>query len=285
MGLLLIDRAVAVLHAIGGSSETGLRLIDVQKATGMSKPAAHRMLQSLVSNGFIALDRGTMRYRLGRELAVLAWSVAHREQDLRTAMTRSAIELADETGDTVFVSVRSGFDAVCIDRCSGTFPIKALTVDIGTRRPLGIGVTGLSLLAALPAGECEEVLDVNAPRLCAYGGITVPQMRAMIGDTQRRGYALSDGLFTEGVRSIAVVIRDFRGSPVAALGLAAILTRIPQRRVPELFASLERECRRVESRLLAGQSAGAEDAARPARKVRRVKIDAPWRPGLGAMSD
>jgi DNA-binding IclR family transcriptional regulator len=274
MALQLIDRAVTVLHALGGSGEAGLRLIDVQRATGMSKPAAHRLLQSLVGNGFAALDPGTLRYRLGRELAVLAWSVAHRDQDLRAAMTRSAIELADETGDTVFVSVRSGFDAVCVDRCSGTFPIKALTVDIGTRRPLGIGVTGLSMLAALPVLECDEALEVNASRLGAYNGITVAQLRAAVRETQRRGYALSNGLFTESVRSVAVAIRDFRGAPVAAIGVAAILARIPQRRVPELAALLERERRRIESRLLAGHSTASAPAARPVRRARQASARA-----------
>lgn len=274
MALQLIDRAVAVLHALGGSGEAGLRLIDVQKATGMSKPAAHRLLQSLVGNGFVALDPRALRYRLGRELAVLAWSVAHREQDLRAAMTRSAIELADETGDTVFVSVRSGFDAVCVDRYSGTFPIKALTVDIGTRRPLGIGVTGLSMLAALSARECDEALEVNAQRLGAYGGITVAQLRAATSDTQRRGYALSNGLFTESVRAVAVAVRDFRGTPVAAIGVAAIFARIPQRRMPELAALLGRERRRIESRLLAGQCTAATPAARPTRPAYRARARA-----------
>jgi len=272
VALQLLDRAVAVLRAIGSSGEEGMRLVDLQRATGLSKPTVHRLLQSLTANGLVMVDGGTLRYRLGHELAVLGWSVAHRQQDLRTAATHSAMQLADECGDTVFVVVRSGFDAVCIDRRSGAFPIKALTVDVGTRRPLGVGASGMAILAALPEGESADILEAVAGRLPQYTSATVAQLRTAIREARRRGYAFSNGLFTEGVRSIGVPIRDFRQEPVAAIGVAAILPRIPARRLAELVAALDRERRRIESRLLAGApSAGAPLPGRGRRAATQAR--------------
>jgi DNA-binding IclR family transcriptional regulator len=39
----------------------------------------------------------------------------------------------------VFLLVRSGFHAVCLDRADGPFPIRSFTGDIGGRIPLGLG--------------------------------------------------------------------------------------------------------------------------------------------------
>ncbi|MDA4183469.1 hypothetical protein NY815_07130, partial [Escherichia coli] len=50
--------------------------------------------------------------------------------------------LADVTQDTLYLSERSGMEAVCTNRALGDFPIKAMPLDIGIRRPLGVGAGG-----------------------------------------------------------------------------------------------------------------------------------------------
>lgn len=274
MSLQTLDRAVTVLRALGSGGEDGLRLIDLQAAAKLTKPTTHRLLAALVEHGLVTHDQATKRYRLGQELAILGWSVAHRQQDLRSASRHSAAMLAEQTGDTVFVVVRSGFDSVCIERHTGAYPIKALTVDIGTRRPLGIGAGGLAMLAALPAAEAEGILATVAERVGEQSGASLPQIRAAVRLARRTGYSVSNGLVTEGVRGISVAIRDFRGEPIAAIGIAAILPRIPQRRIPELARALGRERSRIESLLLAGATAtaagatGSQAARRAARRHR-----------------
>lgn len=259
MGLQTLDRAVAVLRAIGSrGGEEGLRLIDLQHSARLTKPTAHRLLSALAGHGLVIQDPQSRRYRLGQELAILGWSVAHRQQDLRTVSMHSAALLAEETGDTVFIVVRSGFDTVCIDRRTGTYPIKALTVDVGTRRPLGVGAGGLAILATLPPVECDAILEVVAERLPSYARASFAQIRGAAREARKTGFAVSNGFVTEGVRAVGVAIKDFRGEPIAALGIAAILPRIPARRIAALAKALERERGRVESRLLAAESHGNE---------------------------
>jgi len=266
VALQTLDRAVAVLQALGSGGEDGLRLIDLQHLVGLTKPTAHRLLSAMVGHGLVAHDAAARRYRLGQELAVLGWSVAQRRQDLRSAAIHSASILAEETGDTVVVVVRSGLDNVCIDRRTGSYPIKALTVDVGTRRPLAVGAGGLAMLAAMAPAECDAILEAIAPRLPAQSRATETQLRAAIRDARKTGYALSNSLVTEGVRAVGVAIRDFRGEPIAAIGVAAILPRIPTRRVAELARALGREQRRIESRLLASQSPAAADGGERRRQ-------------------
>ena len=274
MGLQLLDRAVSLLRALGGGGEDGLRLVDLQRATGLSKPTAHRLLAGLVENGLVAHDAATRRYRLGHELAVLGWSVAQRTGDLQAIASHSAARLAEECGDTVFVVARSGLDTVCIERRSGTYPIKALTVDIGTRRPLGVGAGGLAILASMPEDEANAALATVAPRLAAFTSTPLTQLQAAVREARRHGYAVSNGYVTEGVRAISTVVRDFRGEAIAAIGVAAILPRIPRARVAELADALDRERRRIESRLLSGMGSSDAEADSGALRVRHVRAAA-----------
>jgi len=60
----------------------------------------------------------------------------------------------------VFLIVRSGDDAVCADRAIGSYPVKTSVVDVGTRRPLGLGGGSLAMLTA--AGRAVAALRVTA---------------------------------------------------------------------------------------------------------------------------
>ena len=101
--------------------------------------------------------------------------------------------LADATGDMVFLTLRSGLDAVCIDRQEGAYWIRTYTLEVGTRRPLGIGAGSLAILSALPRGGDPEHAGVRPARLEAYNGVTAKKLLRLVRQTQRRGYAVHDG--------------------------------------------------------------------------------------------
>src|SRR5690606_31297222 len=90
--------------------------------------------------------------------------------DIAELARPALIRLARETGDTVFLSVREGLDAICLERQVGSYPIKTLTLDVGDRRPLGVGAGSLALLAFLPEAEIAEIIASNEPRLVSYPG-------------------------------------------------------------------------------------------------------------------
>lgn len=127
---------MAALHALGASGPDGMRLIDLQNELSLSKPTAHRLLLALLSHGMVQRDAERRRYRLGHGLQLLARSAAHSGPDLYRICTPAVQRLAEESGDTVFLSARDGLFTVCIDRATGDYPIRAITVEVGSRRPL-----------------------------------------------------------------------------------------------------------------------------------------------------
>jgi len=250
MGLQTVDRAVAVLHLLSVSGPGGLRLVDVQGKLRLSKPTAHRLLMSLVSHGFVDQDEATKRYRLGARLAVLAWSVPQRRPDFGRLASPAAQRLAQRSGDTVFLMACDGLDNVCVGRETGSFPIKALTIEVGTRRPLGVGAGGLAVLGSMPPEEARRAIDTIAARLKDYP-LTSPEVIQRGADQARRlGYSVSDGQVATGVRAIAAAVRDVRGVPVGSIGIAAIRSRMMPDRIKELVPWMLEERTEVE-RLLA----------------------------------
>jgi DNA-binding IclR family transcriptional regulator len=248
-GAQTVDRAVAILRHLASAGEAGLRLVDLQKITALSKPTVHRILASLSHHGLVEQSAGSRRYRLGMEMAVLGWSVSSHRYDLRELSSPEMQALAEETGDTAFLAVRSGYDLVCIERKMGPYPIKAFTVDVGTRRPLGVGAGGIAMIASLSEQEAEIVYESIRGRLGDYPHVSEPALREAVAAAHKTGYALSNGFVLEGVRGLAVTINDARGRAVAALSISAIQDRIQADRIPKLLAALDDRRRRIERKL------------------------------------
>jgi DNA-binding IclR family transcriptional regulator len=248
-GAQTLDRAAALLRQLGAAGGAGLRLIEIQNAARLTRPTAHRILAALARHGLVEQDSESRRYRLGREVAILGWSVARRGLDLRGMFDAEMHDLAQDTGDCAFLLVRSGFDTVCINLKMGPFPIKALTVDIGTRRPLGVGAGGIALLASLDPEEQEEVYAAIKGRLHEYRNVSERVIRAAVREACEKGYGFSDGHVLGGVRGLAVAVRDPSGTAVAALSIAAIRERVGRDRIPMLVRALDKRRRAVERKL------------------------------------
>src|ERR1700676_3266345 len=142
-----LRRALMIVRILSQAGADGLRLKDVAAAAGCGPSTAHRALQDLIAEGFVEQVTGN-RYRLALDFFILAAGAGQRE-GLRDLARPCLLRLSVTLNDTVFLLVRHGYDAVCLDRVEGPFPIRSFTGDIGGRVPPGIGQASLGLLAHL----------------------------------------------------------------------------------------------------------------------------------------
>ena len=133
--------------------------------------------------------------------------------NLREICHPALTRIAEATGDTVFLTQRSGLDAVCLDRREGTFPIKTFTLEIGMRRPLGVGTGSLAILSALPEEEIQQVVARTTSRLPEYGLNGAPLL-AQVKRAQKLGYAMREMPGLAGVRSVGQALRNQGGVAV-----------------------------------------------------------------------
>lgn len=247
-GAQSIHRATVLLRAIASRGQGGSRLVDLARIARLTRPTAHRILKCLMADSVVMQDPRSRRYFLGSLIFELGLAAAP-QFNLRQICEPSLRRVAEKTGDTVFLIARSGFDAVCIDRVEGTFPIKALTLDVGTRRPLGVGAGGMALLLPLAQSQVEEIVTGNATRLKEHGSLNVPAVMSRIRRSKELGYALNDRQETPGAVSMGLAIPNPHGPPFAAISIGAIVSRMSAERQKEIAATLRAEARLLESLL------------------------------------
>ena len=239
---------MSLLEAVVDRPLGGATLNELAAATRLSRPTAHRLLLSLRKLGFVEYDAETRRFFPGLKAYRMGLASAARF-DIVELADRGMSRLADETGDTVFLSLRHGDSALCAARKIGAFPIRTLTLNVGDFRPLGVGAGSLALLAALPEDEVRHVIARNRAKLAAYPGIDAARLKEMAAKTRRQGFAVNDGLILEEMAAIAVPVRDGSGKTIAAISVAAIRSRMAPPRRGTVVKLLERERAAIESML------------------------------------
>ena len=232
-----IQKVCAILRVLAQRSP--LRLTDIADTTSLNKATALRILNSLIEEGFVSRVAGAKTYELGQEARVMAVG-ARRSVDIAELAQPSLLRLSERSADTALLSGRSGVEALYLARSVGSHPLQPNYLQIGSRRPLGVGAGALALLVWLPDAEIEAVIEVIVPRLAKSPRITPKFLRERIAVARKAGHTvLLDAAFP-GMGGVGVPVRDDAGEVVAALSIGAATDRI-RRRESELADMLKKE--------------------------------------------
>jgi DNA-binding IclR family transcriptional regulator len=243
-----IKRAMVLLRALATAGPRGLPLSRLALDSGLPPSTVHRLLSQLVSEGAARQIDETRCYALGQIVFELGLA-AEQQFDLRAACRPAVERLALEAGDTVYVVIRSGDEAVCIERHEGPSPIRVMTLQVGSRRPLGLGAGGLAILAALPELERNAILNKVAPPIANDHGIGPKTLRDSLAAAQRQGYSLIRNRITPGVTAIGIPFFDSLHRPLGAISIAAINARMTPAHLAILRPQLHKAARAIESAL------------------------------------
>jgi DNA-binding IclR family transcriptional regulator len=250
-----LDRAIALLEEVVERASDGAVLSRLAEKTGLSKPTAHRLLSGLRNLGMVEYDERTRLFYPGVKLYRMGLASAVRFDIVQLAQP-SMQRLAEETGDTVYLSLRSGDSALCVARRTGSFPIRTLTLEIGDYRPLGLGAGSLALLASLPDEEVEATIANNRDKLAAHANFDPVSLRMLVRRTRQDGYSLNEGLMLPEMAAVGCIVRDATSRPVASLSIASIKSRMGSDRRESIVMLLAREARLLEQ-ALGGRNRGS----------------------------
>jgi len=245
-----LERSIAILRALASPQSRGLALVELARFTGLPHPTVLRLLRQLSDEGFVVMRQPERRYVLG-PLAFELGLAAADQFDIREHAVHSMNNLLSATQETCYLVVRSGTEAVCVDRREGTSPIRVLTLNIGSRRPLGVGAAGLAILSSLPDDESGRLIENLEERLRPFNRLTTGDLREHVAETRNRGFAVSSNWVTLGVTGIGVAIFDANHRPYAAISVAAVSHRMPPDRWSESAAVLQEQARRIEGSMQA----------------------------------
>jgi IclR family pca regulon transcriptional regulator len=233
-----LDRGLAVIKAFSHATPR-LTLSEVARATGLSRAAARRFLLTLESLGYVGTD-GRQFYLRPR---LLDLGYAYLSSFTVSEVAQCHLEeLTQSVHESCSASVLDGEDIIYVARAAAS-RIMTIRLSVGTRLPAYCTSMGRVLLAALPEDDREEYLrtaklDARTPKTVT----TRDGLHAELQRVARQGYSLIDQELEDGVRSVAVPIRDSGRRTVAAVNVSAHATRVTLATLRESFLPRLRDC-------------------------------------------
>jgi DNA-binding IclR family transcriptional regulator len=226
LGAQAVLRAIDLLKLVGLKHERGISLASLVAATGLERSTAYRLMKSLGQTGLVARDEHKL-YRLGLEAMQLGLAAMSRVPivDICRPMM---IRLARRTEDTVYLVVRNGDFAHCVHFEEGAFPIKALVLQMGGLRLLGVGSAGTALMATLSENELESFHSRHRRDLPTERS-SLTFLRKQVTSIRLRGHVFTDNLVAEGVSGVGVYFPVTSGT-YAAISVGAIRSRMGDER-------------------------------------------------------
>ncbi|MEV6739434.1 IclR family transcriptional regulator C-terminal domain-containing protein [Streptomyces sp. NPDC051104] len=235
-----LARGLTVITSFGeGRSE--LTLTEVAEATGLARATARRALITLEHLGYVTV-RGRF-FRLTPRVLGLGFPPLSRTT-LSDIATPHLTALSDRVHESTSLAVLTGDDVQYTARVAPS-RIMSVNITVGARLPAYATSLGRVMLADLPEPPLPEPAPLT--RLT----VTDPaELRDVLERVRRDGYALVDGELEEGLRSIAVPVRERGGRVVAAVNVAMHSSRrTPGECVTDILPQLHATAARIEADL------------------------------------
>ncbi len=230
----VLDCALRALEELLVADGQGLGLSAIAARLGLNKSRAFRILATLEQQGFVIQDTETKNYRLGLKLLQFGEAV---RQSLRLPEVAAPLldQLAAATGETVFLGVIDGSEAVCIAKRESKHPVR-LYAEIGRRAPLHAGGVPRVLLAYRVL-EQPQLLD-NLPLTPITSATQTDRARLAeeLAQIRAQGFGVAINDLDMGVTSVAAPIRNHQSRVVAAVSVAGPNDRLPADQLPALAA-------------------------------------------------
>src|SRR5690606_40047112 len=83
--------------------------------------------------------------------------------------------------------------------------IQVLSSDVGARRPLGVGVSGVALLTCASPEEVDEIIEANRTRL-EFHGLTPQSLLERVNEARESGYAYTATGVMPHTRAVSVPV-------------------------------------------------------------------------------
>jgi IclR family pca regulon transcriptional regulator len=222
-----LARGLAVVRAFGPDAHA-MTLTQVAARTRMTRAAARRFLLTLQALGYAESDG--KHFRLTAKVLDLGYAYLS-SMDLWDVAQPHMERLVAEVQESSSCSVLDGTDIVYVVRVP-TKRIMSVALSVGTRLPAYATSMGRVLLAALPPGQLDAYF--RKATLAAQTPNTVTDeatLREILAEVGRWGFALVDQELEQGVRSIAVPLRNRAGQVIAAINVSAHAARVSQEQI------------------------------------------------------
>ncbi|MPZ62721.1 MAG: helix-turn-helix domain-containing protein [Propionibacteriales bacterium] len=218
-GLRLVEKTVEVVNLLADREE--MTIAQLAEETGEPRSSLYRLLRRLEEFELVEPAGTRGHFRLGTHL--LRWGAAAQSgMNVRKRALATMGHLRSETGLTVFLVVRRGWRAVCVERLEGN-RVASLVLQLGGWLPLHTGASPRALLAFEEREFWESYVNHNTlDRMTDRTPATAKGLYDLLAAEREQGYCVSDGHVVNGIASLGAPILDHQGKVLAAVSVSGL---------------------------------------------------------------
>ncbi|PTR27879.1 IclR family transcriptional regulator [Pseudomonas sp. GV085] len=228
-----LAKGFRVLEAFSAENEE-MTLSQIALAADLDPGTTFRMLNTLVDLGYVSRIPESRRFALTLKVLDLGFHAIART-DLRSIVRPILRGLVSETSEAASFAVLQGADVLYLERVRAGITRLGVDIRVGTTVPATQTAIGQTILAFLPEREVQKVQQLTplAPFTVKPHATELP-LPELLERIREDGYLLTESLFTEGLRILAVPVLDIDGYPVGAISIAAPTIRCTETELKDL---------------------------------------------------
>jgi DNA-binding IclR family transcriptional regulator len=220
-----VDRAFSLIEhlADGGGS---LTLSELATRSGLPMPTIHRLLRSLVNQGYVRQEP-SRRYAIGPRMIRLGEAASR----MLGAWAKPRLAtLVSQFGETTNMAMLDGESAVYVAQVPSEQSMRMFT-EVGRTVMLHSTGVGKAILSMLPDDEIVAIMKrTGMPARTEHTITSTAPLLEEVGRIREAGYSIDDGEQELGVRCVAVPIS---GLPFkAAISVSGPSSRVTVEQIP-----------------------------------------------------
>ena len=218
-----VAKAIRLLDLLAERTKPAT-LTELYQATGWPKSTIHGLLSTMREAGLIE-QTPNGRYWLGIRLFEYGCAVSN-AWDIGSIARPHMQKICAELGESVFLSVFDRAAVVTLAEEESRASLRVVS-EVGARLPVHCTSQGKLFLASVSQAECRRIL--RQTELRAYTPNTLTQPEQFTSELQRireQGYAVENGEYKTGLRSVSAPICNAAGEVCYAFGTVGMFRQI-----------------------------------------------------------
>jgi len=234
-----VAHALSVLEELGKEGDE-LGVSELSRRLNLHKNNIFRLLATLETRGYVEQNKETENYRLGLKILELAQNYL-RQMNLVKQIRPILEELVEKINENAGLAVLRDQWIVYLDVVEAPQMVR-VACRAGWRIPVYASASGKVQLAYKSLSEVEKLLDWR--NIKAYTPNTITDKDTFLKhleEVREKGYAIDNEEYEEGVRCVAVPVRDYTKRVVAAISVQAPAFRLDDERLEKEVLPLLKE--------------------------------------------
>lgn len=220
-----VEKVLSIIELLSDKMKP-MRIQDIAKELDMNSSTVVRFLATLVSHGYVAQDRETLKYYLTYKICTIANKVSS-NIEIRDILQPFSKAIAAVFNESVCIAIEQNMSMVYIDVIEGQNQMLRAMHRIGNVAPMHC--TGVGKLLLLNHDETYIDKMIAQKGLTKFTDNTITTKKELMNELDKirmQGYSLDNEECEIGAKCVAVPVKDFTGKAVAGISITGPISRM-----------------------------------------------------------